>query len=850
MSAGKTVSLERLTEMVWSDGSPANSRRSLQNYAARLRSALGGRWVETRPNGFLLLVDADDVDALRFGRILDRAARAQDSDLERRLLDEALALSRGEPFEDVASHWLQEAEAPRLAERYLAALERRIDLDLVEGRSRDLVAELRRWTARCPLRESLWLRLLMVLDRQGRRAEALERYEELRIRLAEDLGVNPNAELQRLYAELLVAPPAASLIRGTAPRLRVIPRTIPAAAEEVIGRSAELTALSDLAQSGSAAVALVTGPAGTGKTAMAIHWAHSIADGFTDGQLYLDLRGSRDAPIEPAAALRTSLRALGVPADDLPSDLVTLAGSYRTLTADRRLLVLLDDARDAEQVRPLLPAGRACMTVITSRCGAADWDATDAVRLITLEKPPAAREPGLILPKPALADPGEEPSAAGRLFGTKLRPLRKLAALTQEVPAEQAVLGARALQQLETGIEAGARDSLLRLLAEMLRPQGNEPAMSDLTTRERPVGGSAAPTDHVLRAQRHHFTVPRQLPADVADFVGRADEVALLDDPAERHPAMITVIEGMAGVGKTALALHAAHRLAARFPDGQLFVNLHGHTADRAPVHPQEVLHRMLSALGVPGHHIPHPADDRAGLLRSLLAGHKILIMLDDAVDEKQVLPLLPGSRDCRVLITSRRRLAALDGTRTVSLDVLPPADAITLFTRAAGSQPIVGTPAQLVQTVMRCGLLPLAIRLAATRLSYHPAWDIAHLLTRLTEPHQRLTELAVGNRSIAATLDQAYRKLPEDQRRAYRLLGSRTTADIPAETAAALLNTDVITAELLLEQLAGAHLLQEPEIGLYRMHELLRDHATQLMARENGTTGPRGGGGTAPLSH
>ncbi|MEV4173098.1 AAA family ATPase [Nonomuraea sp. NPDC049709] len=264
MSAGKTVSMERLTEMVWSDGCPANSRRSLQNYAARLRSALGGGWVETRPNGFLLRVDADDVDALRFGRILDRAARAQDSDLERGLLDEALALSRGEPFEDVASPWLQEAEAPRLAERYLAAL---------------------------------------------------ERYEELRIRLAEDLGVDPNAELQQLYAELLVDPPATALL---APRLRVIPRTIPAASGEVVGRSAELAALSDLARSGSAAVALVTGPAGTGKTAMAVHWAHSIADRFADGQLYLDLRGSHDAPVEPVTALRTLLRALGVPPKTFP----------------------------------------------------------------------------------------------------------------------------------------------------------------------------------------------------------------------------------------------------------------------------------------------------------------------------------------------------------------------------------------------------------------------------------------------------------------------------------------------------------------------------------------------------
>ncbi|GAA3169972.1 hypothetical protein GCM10020001_115380 [Nonomuraea salmonea] len=208
LSAGKTVSMDRLAEMVWSDEFPANSRRTLQNYAGGLRGALGGRWIETRPNGLLLRAAADDVDALRFVRLAEQAAHARDTETERGLLDEAMALSRGEPFEDVPSRWLHETEAPHLAERWLAALERRADLDVAGGPAGDVLAELSKWAPRYPLRESLWLRLLKALDRHGRRAEALQRYEELRSRLAHELGIDPGPELRHLHASLLADHPA------------------------------------------------------------------------------------------------------------------------------------------------------------------------------------------------------------------------------------------------------------------------------------------------------------------------------------------------------------------------------------------------------------------------------------------------------------------------------------------------------------------------------------------------------------------------------------------------------------------------------------------------------------------
>lgn len=198
MSAGETVSVDRLAIGLWSDQPPDSVRRSLQTYLSRLRTAIGAKLIETRSAGVLLHIDQDNVDALRFERLLDRARQEQDTDSERMLLDAALGLWRGDPFTGVASRWLEATAAPRLTEQYLTALERRLDLDLDEGRHGELVARLADLTVRHPLREPLWARLLVALDRCGRRAEALERYEQVRVRIADELGADPGAELRRI----------------------------------------------------------------------------------------------------------------------------------------------------------------------------------------------------------------------------------------------------------------------------------------------------------------------------------------------------------------------------------------------------------------------------------------------------------------------------------------------------------------------------------------------------------------------------------------------------------------------------------------------------------------------------
>lgn len=220
MAGGRSVPVDRLAIAVWGEELPRDARRSVQTYVARLRRVLGAGAIGTRPGGYLLRVDPDQVDALRFVRLLDTAAATADPGTQRAQLAEALALWRGAPFEDLRSSWLDRTEAPRLTEQYLVASEQRIDLDLRQGGSDELVAELRELTARHPLREPLWVRLLTVLRRSGRLAEALAWYQTIRERLADELGTEPGRQLQQVYADLLAGdqPPPRALSTTSAPR--------------------------------------------------------------------------------------------------------------------------------------------------------------------------------------------------------------------------------------------------------------------------------------------------------------------------------------------------------------------------------------------------------------------------------------------------------------------------------------------------------------------------------------------------------------------------------------------------------------------------------------------------------
>ncbi|KAA2254423.1 tetratricopeptide repeat protein [Solihabitans fulvus] len=320
------------------------------------------------------------------------------------------------------------------------------------------------------------------------------------------------------------------------------------------------------------------------------------------------------------------------------------------------------------------------------------------------------------------------------------------------------------------------------------------------------------------------------LPGDIADFTGREAEVqrlvaALPDGDAAGSAVVIEAIDGMAGVGKTTLAVHTAHHLVDRYPDAQLFIDLHGHSTGQRATDPATALDVLLRALGVPGERIPTGLDQRAALWRAELAGRRVLVVLDNAEGAAQVRPLLPGNPACLALITSRRRLADLDAARILSLDVLPLPDAEALFARIAG-RPSAAEPEAVREVVELCGRLPLAIRIAAARLRTRPAWTAAHLARRLREGQRRLTELATGDRSVAAAFALSYQHLSGEHQRMFRLLGLHPGPDFDVYAAASLAGASLAEADRLVEELVDIHLLQQSIRGRYRFHDLLRHHA------------------------
>jgi DNA-binding SARP family transcriptional activator/tetratricopeptide (TPR) repeat protein len=342
-------------------------------------------------------------------------------------------------------------------------------------------------------------------------------------------------------------------------------------------------------------------------------------------------------------------------------------------------------------------------------------------------------------------------------------------------------------------------------------------------------GGSEQPPGLVMR--------PAQLPPDLSSFTGRSGELDTLVEVGRRGSegtVTIAALDGMAGVGKTALAVRVAHRLAGGFPDGQVFLDLQGFTESARPVEPGEALDRLLRSLGVPGEQIPSDTIDRSGLWRSLLSERSMLVVLDNAASEAQVRPLLPASPGCLVLVTSRRRLSALDDAWLVSLDVLSSDEAVDLFRGTVGLDRLADQPAARVEEVVDlCGRLPLAVRLAAARMRDRPSWRLDDVLRRLREQAEPLAELEAGDRSVAAAFQLSYRQLDESGRAAFRCLGLHAGPDIDVHAAASLGDIPVRTARRLMDGLVDVHLLEQRAPDRYHFHDLLGSYAAQLADEE-----------------
>ncbi len=333
----------------------------------------------------------------------------------------------------------------------------------------------------------------------------------------------------------------------------------------------------------------------------------------------------------------------------------------------------------------------------------------------------------------------------------------------------------------------------------------------------------------ILRADPT-LSVPRTsctLPYDLPDFAGRTADVERL--LTATRAVMINAIDGMAGIGKTALAVHAAHRLAERYPDGQLFCDLHAHTPGAEPIGPEAALELLLRMLGIPAEAVPEGLAQRTALWRAELSGRRVLVVLDNAETAAQVRPLLPGTPDCLALVTSRRRLGALEGASVLSLDVLAPADALVLFGNVVGVRRAAAEPDAAAEVVALCGYLPLAIRIAATRLAQRPSWTVAALADRLRAESGRLRQLTVEDSGVGAAFALSYAHLDPAQQRMFRLLGVHPGADFDGYSAAALAQTSPERAESTMETLVDAHLLLCRTAGRYTFHDLLREYAREL---------------------
>ncbi|WP_170140834.1 ATP-binding protein [Allonocardiopsis opalescens] len=338
-----------------------------------------------------------------------------------------------------------------------------------------------------------------------------------------------------------------------------------------------------------------------------------------------------------------------------------------------------------------------------------------------------------------------------------------------------------------------------------------------------------------LPPPRAEFVVRDDLPRDLPDFTGRTAQLdallAVARSPAPTAEAY--VVSGPGGVGKTALAVRAAHRLAEHFPDGRLFLSLHGYAVGRRPVTTLEALGTLLRAVGVPAEALPETVDERAALWRATLADRRVLVVLDNAVSSTQVRELLPASPGSLALVTSRSDLSGLAGARHLSLDMLKPAGAEAMLAAILGSERVGGEPAAVREVVRLCGGLPLALRIVAGRMASRQRWTFAHVAERFKDERRRFEELRADDQSVAAVFAVSHQSLSPLRRRAFLLLGLMIGTSVDAYGTAALLDIDPHEADDVLQDMVSACLLTEEPAGRYRFHDLIGAYARQRALAE-----------------
>ncbi|WP_158273903.1 BTAD domain-containing putative transcriptional regulator [Micromonospora sp. RP3T] len=582
---GHLVSLEEFVDELWPDGPPADSRALVRGYLSRLRRALrtglsgpgAAKRLVTRKPGYLLHVADAETDLHRFAEQVAEARAAARAKQPGQAVDryrQAQRLWRGVPYADVPRTPGIATAALALTEQRLITVEEQFDAELAAGNHTDVVTELTAHVAAHPLRERAAGQLMLALYRSGRQADALGQFRRTRRLLTEEIGADPGPELQALHQRILAGAPMAGAPEGVTvgepvpvvsradPEHAPVPRQLAARPAPFVGRAPELARLTEmLAPRGAVAVALIVGPGGVGKTWLALRWAHDHIDRFPDGHLYIDLQGCSPTggPVAPDAALRTFLAALGVRPAGIPADLATQTGLYRSLLAGRRMLILLDNARDADQVRPLLPGSDGCAVVVTSRRQLTGLVAADGAQPLALDLLTAADARQLLEDRLGAARLAAEPAAADDIVTrcerlplaialaaarAATRPGLPLAALADELRDVRGRLDALAGDGPTTDLRAVFAVSyraLTTAAATLFRLMGLHPG-SDLT-------GSAAASlagvpVHEIRRLIRELTDAHLLAEHVPDrfachdlLRAYASELAIEEEPPERRNA-------------------------------------------------------------------------------------------------------------------------------------------------------------------------------------------------------------------------------------------------------------------------------------------------------------------------
>ena len=473
---GEIVSTDQLTDAVWGEDAPSTAVNTLQSHMSYLRAVLGDKGaILARPPGYLLDLCDDGTDVREVERLLRQAPQLPEPAEAVRHLHQALSMWRGRPLADVTGvAWLEE-QAERLDLLWLRVKQALSEARLAAGEHAQLVPELEQMAAEHPLDERVHEQLMLALYRSGRQADALAVYHRLRHTLDEELGIDPGQALRDLEMAILRQDPALTAPASPAPPAALAaplvptPAQLPSAMPAFTGRTAELASLDALAgldvvaphasgggpaAPGTAAVWAVSGTAGVGKTALVVHWAHRAAGRFPDGQLYVNLRGfdPAGAALDPGQALRGFLDAFGVPAARIPADVDAQAGLYRSLLAGKRVLVVLDNARSAEQVRPLLPGSPGCLAVVTSRDQLAGLVATEGARPLALDLLTAADARELLVRRLGAGRVAGEPEAVEAIIAACARlPLALTVAAARAVTRPGFPLAAVAAELRESG---------------------------------------------------------------------------------------------------------------------------------------------------------------------------------------------------------------------------------------------------------------------------------------------------------------------------------------------------------------------------------------------------------------